>query len=243
MTSDLQRHQNWRDAIEPWLRRIEALEQEDRDIDLTYGGLVELDVRFDLAQQRMEAALMLFVHSDPRDPVDKQNTARDLAVAAILELERLTSTHLTLDQGGAIRDDPRMGPIRDAFSALIAAGGGELFDRPAGPAEAEDRIVEIVTGSLLRHAGRERPSDTSGAPLADIADDGSQAADPADLEIDPGAEEIVTSDFMTLPISQAVLLLNDEVIPDLERQIAADPGNTELQGKVKRIREQTAVLE
>jgi hypothetical protein len=62
-------------------------------------------------------------------------------------------------------------------------------------------------------------------------------------EIEPGDEELIFSDSMVLPISQAALMIRDEIIPELDRRIAAEPGNPDLQRRRQRLEEQAEIFE
>jgi hypothetical protein len=232
--SEIERTGDWRADAQAHVRAIEEIAGEEQAIDASYGGLVDLDVSFDLIERRLRLAVLLVRHPDLRDEREKRMLARRSAVDAVLLLERLTSANVSLDQAGVIAEDPRMEPIHDLLSELIFFGGASLFESYPD-ARASRRLVRIVTAALLKQSPRE-------AAAAGAAGAGGEG-DPGALEIEPGEEGLIFSDYMMLPISQAALMIRDEVIPELKRRLEADPGNPELQEHLRRLEQQAGILE
>jgi len=58
--------------------------------------------------------------------------------------------------------------------------------------------------------------------------------EPPPYGIEEGEEVVYSSDHVTLPLSQAVLFLSKEVLPDLERRLAQSPGDPGLQEEIRR---------
>ena len=238
--SDIERTGDWRADAKPHLRAVDEIAGRERFIDAAYGGLVDLDVSLDLIERRLRLALVLVRHPDKRDETEKLELARNAAVTAVLSLERLAKANVSLDQIGVVKNDPRMEPIHDLLSELVFFGGATLFESHPD-AKATRRLVRIVTDALLKHGSRERAAHTRGL-ASDPASHSTPDADP-DAEIEPGEEELIFSDFMVMPISQAALMVREEILPELDRRIEADPGNTKLQERRQLLEEQADILE
>ncbi len=227
--ANIERTGDWRADAQHYRRAIEEISGQERFVDTAYGGLVDLDITFELIERRFRLAVLLVRHPDRRDENEKLELARTSAVSAVLSLERLVNVNVSLDQMDLVRDDPRMEPIHDLLSELIFFGGASLFESHPDP-KATRRLVRIVTDALLKHSPRER---------ATWSPDSAEG----DAEIEPGDEELIFSDYMVLPISQAALMIRDEIIPELDRRIAADPGNAGLQRRRRLLEEQADMLE
>ncbi len=232
MSNELARSGDWKIDSESYFTAVGELESAEGDIDLVYGGLVDLDVTFDLIKRRLQLAVVLVRHPDRRDEEEKIEHARKAAVDGVLRLERLVNANLSLDQGDVITEDPRMEELHDLLSELIFFGGASLFEARADP-KATKRVVRIVTAAFVKHSARE-----------DLASEGgtAQAAD-SGLEIERGEEDLIFADSMMLPVSQAALMVREEIIPTVEEELAADPGNAELQDRLEMLHEQAEIFE
>lgn len=249
--SDIQRTGDWRADSESYTRAMKELADQERAIDMAYGGLVDLDLAYELIERRLQLAVVLVRHPDGRDRAEKDALARKTAVEAVLRLERLVTANVSLDQRTVVRDDPRMDRIHNLLSELVFFGGASLFESHPDPRAAE-RLVRIAAAALRKHSSRERLNASRDPDLEEttgteqVADAGRSAAGGAtadELEVEPGEEELIFSDFMVLPISQAVLLVRDEIIPGLNARLAADPGNAELQHRLRHLERQADILE
>ncbi len=228
MSNELARSGDWRIDSESYLKAVGELESKEDDIDLIYGGLVDLDITFDLIERRLQLAVVLVRHPDRRDEEEKMAHARKAAVDGVLRLERLMNANVSLDQGQVIAEDPRMEHLHDLLSELIFFGGASLFETRVDP-KATKRLVRIVTAALVKHGVRER-ADGEGVP-----DTG--------LEIERGDEDLIFADSMMLPVSQAALMVREEIIPAVEQELAADSGSTELRDRLEMLHEQADIFE
>ena len=102
MSNELARSGDWKIDSESYFTAIEELESTEGDIDLTYGGLVDLDITFDLIERRLQLAAVLVRHPDRRDEGEKMARARQAAVDGVLGLDRLVNANVSLDQGHVI---------------------------------------------------------------------------------------------------------------------------------------------
>jgi len=209
---------NWKADSDPLRRQIQTLSQQYDDVDYTYSGLIDLDLTFDLIESRLNLALLLTTHEDRRDERQKSDEARRAAVSAVLDLERLSSSHVSVDQAGFVSDDPRMEKVRELMARLLASGGGPLFTAEPDPGKAR-RLVRALTAALLKHAGKR------------------------DEDLEPGDEDLIFSEAITLPASQAALLVREEFIPAVEKQLDLEPGSRELQQRLHQLTRQAEILE
>ncbi len=235
MSNELARSGDWRIDSESYLKAVGELESTEDAIDLTYGGLVDLDITFDLIERRLQLAVVLVRHPDRRDEEEKIALARKAAVDGVLRLERLVNANVSLDQGHVIGEDPRMEHLHDLLSELIFFGGASLFEAQVDP-KATKRLVRIVTAALVKHSVREQvggeDGTTGGTPAPDTG-----------LEIERGDEDLIFADSMMLPVSQAALMVREEIIPAVEQELVADPGNAELQDRLEMLHEQADIFD
>jgi len=218
VTGELRTGGDWKSDTDELCRQIETFARRSKDIDYTYSGLIDLDLTFDLVEARLRLALTLVRHADRSDETAKTALAREAAVAALLDLERMAGSGVSLDQTGVIRDDTRMDNVRVLMRDLLDAGGAPLFSAEPDPRKAR-KVIRILTQAFLRHAGHRSQ------------------------DVEPGDEDIVFSDSMTLPVSQAALMVREEFIPALRDQLERDPGNKDLQRRLSLLAQQAEIFE
>lgn len=61
------------------------------------------------------------------------------------------------------------------------------------------------------------------------------------FEIGEGEEEIIESERMTLPLSQAIVLIEDELIPQIDNQLKINPGDDGLQRQQVKLQRQVEI--
>lgn len=233
MATELQHGGSWEADSAALRKTISNLAQESTDVDHTYSGLIDLDLTFDLIESRLNLALLLISHPDRSNESEKTAIARDAAVASVLDMDRLAGSTLSMDQRGIIGDDPRMGRVRELMTQVVASGGGPLFTAEPDPKKAR-RVVRVLTAALMKHAGR---------PAAGRPTTGRPTAGRGSEDVEPGAEGLIFSDSMTLPVSQAALMVREEFIPALNEQLLKEPGNADLQRRLVQLEEQATIFE
>jgi hypothetical protein len=133
---------------------------------------------------------------------------RAMALQAARRLDELQEENLSEEQHGLVAASPGYARVRELFQSFILQGGGGYLE----PEEPEARQARLVAGAVigaLRKYGRE----PEGIP--------------------EGQEVVYSSRNMLMPLSQAVHYLENEALPALERELAADPGNAGLQAQAR----------
>lgn len=211
---------DWRDQIAHLQRKIENLQQKTEQIEREYGGLKDLDLQFDLIITELQAVLSLTKRSDFSETLEMRQLAREYALHALDTLEDITAANISLDQRSSIVKSPELKKAHSLLKEILLFGGGDLFRAADSLGKKSRRIVKSVERSLFRFI----------TPVDDAA------------EIPEGEEDFLISDYLLLPRSQAVMMIEEELIPQCEAELSDAPGNKELQERMSRLIEQAELL-
>jgi hypothetical protein len=228
-------------VLKELLAEEERLGETARAEALAASGLKDLDGELAIVEVKLRIALRLMEAPDPQHEL-----IRDRALAAARRLEELQAENISEDQRGLLTSAPGYARIRELFQIFVLRGGGGYLEVEE-PGSRNARIVaRAVVDSIRKYLNdRYDPSfRTEDLPptlrkLANIflpilAPEGEE---PPPYDIEEGQELTYTSQKMRLPLSQAVLYLERELIPELERTLEQDPGNHEVQRELRSARE------
>jgi hypothetical protein len=176
------------------------------------SGLKDLDGELAIVEVQLRLALHLMQAERP-----DHARIRDRALRAARRLEELQEENLSEEQRGLIAGSPGYSRVRELFQTFILQGGGGYLEAE----EPETRRARLVAGAVVGALRKYR----SAPPPEGIAED---------------EEQVYSAQKMLMPLSQAILYLEHELLPELDQSLAADPGNTELQGRVREARERLA---
>ncbi len=233
MTSSLSKSGSWRDESAPLLAEIQEIENRVGEVDLTYGGLKELDDVYRLITAKLDTALLLLHHSDSRDPEERIHIAGTLARQALMQTDSLQSANVSLDQKDEITDSPEMGEIRGKFQQLVLFGGAALFEVGDTRQVLLRKVTAALRKALLKYTGGQHQQTGE----KQVKDDHL-----APYEIKEGEEDIVLSDKMVLPLSQATLLIEEEILPVVEAQLKEKPRDPDLIKRKNKLNEQLSAF-
>lgn len=211
---------DWRDEIAPLRGKIEKLQEEQEHFNKSYSGLQDLDTQFDLISTELRAVLTLVKRGDFSRTLEMRQAAREYALQALDLLEEITAAGVSLDQRQSLLKSEELKQARALLKEIVIFGGSDLFQAADTLGKKSKKIVKSVERSLFRFI---RPVDAS-------------------AEIEEGEEDVLISDHFLLPRSQAVLMIEEELLPQVEAELEEDPGNAKLQERIRMLEEQAEVL-
>lgn len=242
-----------------WSAEIRRLEREEArlaarvaDDEHRFAGLKNLDDVFGLVATRFSLALRILdgLRASGTPAPRLYRRARDCAGAGLALLEELLAAGISVDQHELITSDAGYLRAQELFQQLLLRGGGALFEPEATPAATSRTLARIVVRALRKHAARDdtwaplggfrpdrlpRPLQRPARALAALLRTGSQvAAPPCGIE-DPADQELVAASRIRLPLSQAIRLFEEEILPPLRRRLAQAPGDARLQREIARL--------
>jgi hypothetical protein len=202
-------------ALDPELQRLldeeERLEAGAQAQAFAASGLKDLDGELAIVEVQLKLALHLMQAARP-----DHARIRDRALRAARRLEELQEENLSEEQRGLIASSPGYTRARELFQTFILRGGGGYLEAE----EPETRRARLVAGAVVGALRKYRLDPSEGIP--------------------EGEELIYSAQKMLMPLSQAILYLEQELLPELDRAMAGDPGNAELQTRVREARERLA---
>lgn len=239
-----------------WSAEIRRLEREEAHLaarvaeeEQRFAGLKDLDDVFGLVAIRFSLSLRILdglrATGEPAPRLYRR--ARDCATRGLALLEELLAAGISLDQRELVTGDAGYRRAQELFHQLLLRGGGALFEPDETPAATSRALARIVVQALRKHAAR----DDTYAPLfhterlprplrgmvnsllRTVAWEG-QADPPYGVEDDAEQEQLV-AERIRLPLSQAIRLFEEEILPPLRQRLEQVPGDARLQQEIARI--------
>jgi len=241
MDEALQPHQ---DAVLTSLLEEEGwLEAAANDMDRRLSGLRDIDRILQLASARVRVATHLLDAIQPgateESARQRAGMARDRAGAALRALEDLRAANVSQEQKAEVFQGPAYAELKGLLQEFLVRGGGALLQAP----EADERRLTAVAGAVAAALRKMGTSDADYAALfrterlprflrilvntllPELAPEHQQAPP---FGIAPGQETVQKAEKMKMPLSQAIHYLQEELLPQLERELAARPGDPAL---------------
>lgn len=231
MGSDLTGPGSWRRESAPLLSEIRELEDRIEADSLLFSGLKDLDDHFRLIKAKLDIGLLLLNHSDSHDPEERVRVAGGQAREALMQIDALNGANVSLDQKDQITDSPQMAEIREKLQLLVLSGGAALFEAADTRQVLAQKVAAALRKALFKYTGGQHQQTGERKAKEDHL---------ARYEIKEGEEDILLSDRMVLPLSQAVTLIEDQALPAIEKALAHNPGDPELMRRRERLEDQLA---
>jgi len=219
--NDLSPRTNWIDETAPYRHRVEELQKKTNYLDSAYAGLKDLDIQFDLINAELTLVSVIVKIHGFQSSLDMKQAAREYALDALDRIEEITVETISLDQKPRVIKSTELEQARSLLKEIILFGGVDLFRAPDSLGRRSKRIVKSVERALYKFI---EPVDAS-------------------IVIEEGEEDVYISDYLLLPRSQAVLMIEEELIPLCEAQLAENPGDPEIQKRLEVLFEQEELLE
>jgi hypothetical protein len=218
-----------------------GLEEQESGLADAYSGLKDIDLSLRLAAARLDVCLHVLDRLAERPDLRETATAHALGAATILD--GLAGENVSEDQRAELRKGLAWDAVRERLERFFGAGGVALLAHPDLDERRRRILAHGIAAAIRKYAA---------------ADDLSPAIDPdrypplvrrllavffpvlarrhpepPPYGIEEGEELEYSSDHVTLPLSQAILYLETEALPDLERRLAQSPGDRELQQEIR----------
>gem|GEM_PF-1457525 len=240
--------EKWSIRFKKLKEREHSLEKQVFEIGNRYSGLKDINLTLELVNTRLSIALMLVerMSSSTREEVEKYHLeSKKRAVKATIELENLVTGDLDDDDRKTIKEHPLYRDAREKIQRIILLGGGIFFEGNEYDEKKLRLVSKILVSSIRKFTKRDDlyppPEIEKYPPLIrriinlffPILLKENQKPPPYGIE--EGEERFYTSKNMRMPLSQAILFYEEEVLPKLKKKLESNPGNRGLQGEIERI--------
>jgi hypothetical protein len=162
-------------------------------------------------------------------------------------VEGLLSENISEDQKGIVQSNPLYAQFRDRLQEFLLAGGGGFLEARQAQARARRLLARTIVAAVRKFYGvddRYPPLDLEDYPpflrralLFLFPTTIRENPEQPPYGIEEGEEVTYSSRNMKLPLPQAIFCLENELIPELERQLAENPGSDTLQERIRLFRE------
>ena len=227
-----------------------SLERIVRDMDSRLSGLKDIDLILGLARVKLQLCLAMMKKAQKRrssfENLDISIGRR--AASAIRLVESLVSQNVSEDQKGLVQESPAFAQAKGLLEEFLVSGGGGFLE-PLQLDQHKRRILSrTVTSSIRKYMGeddRYPPLDIGRYPP--FVQKVLLALFPVFIRLRPqrppygieeGEEVTYNSAKMRLPLSQAIHYMENELLPELDRKLVAEPGHPGLQKETQQVRAQ-----
>ena len=224
------------------------LEGAARDMDSRLSGLKDIDLLLALARVKLRLCLAMMKRAEGRGRSSFESLEVPVgrrAASAIRIVESLVSQNVSEDQHGIVQTSPLFAETKRLLEEFLISGGGGFLE-PLQLDEHKTRVLSrTVATSIRKFMGeddRYPPLDIERFPpfLQTLL----LTLFPVFIRLRPqkppygieeGEEVTYTSPAMRVPLSQAIHYMENELLPELERRLAADPGHPDLQEEERKV--------
>jgi hypothetical protein len=249
----------WRIALEHLEEKERGLAEACREDEQRYAGLIDIENHLKLAQTRLAIALVLM---DAIRGTEEESSFRPLhdsaarrAREALGTLEDLRALNVSEDQRSMVTEHADYLEAMRLLEQLFLEGGGALLEDVEHDRARERTVRDAVVRAIRKYVDpddRYRPvlePDDARHPAARalarllgflFPSLVAPAGDSSGCGIGEDEETIVVSDRMRMPLSQAILYMESELLPALGRQLEDNPGDAAVQMRILGIRRQLA---
>jgi hypothetical protein len=239
-----------RSSIRDLQEKEAYLQEKVNELAADFSGLKDVDLTLQLINTKFTLAIRLIdlIASSPSPLQTGQmgELAKQEAVEAVALLEALANEHVSLDQKELILESDEYENALELFHHLLLEGGGAFFDSKIEDKRNASVVADVIADSIARQGA---PDDTYGQvfnldrfppflrklfgvffPI--FAGENQQ---PPPLGIEEGEQTIHHAKKIRMPLSQAVLFYEEELLPDLQRQLQESPGDYQIQKEIESV--------
>jgi len=238
-------------ALEALVAEEARLETELRETEAKYSGLTDIDLTLSLSRSKLEQCLLII----GRIPREQDQHARaglkaqvtEKALAAIRLLEGLLTANVSEDQKGVVQGNPLYAEAKSRLQEFLLSGGGGLLEVQEVEASRTRILARSIVYAIRKYSTEDdlyRPMELEKYPvfvqrvfLALFPVLARLRPQMPPYGIEEGEEITYSSRRMELPLSQAILYLESELLPELEKRLEQEPGDPRLQQEIRGIHE------
>ncbi|NOY09299.1 MAG: hypothetical protein GXP33_10720 [Spirochaetes bacterium] len=236
----------WKKTLHELEKEIHLLQEEIDKTDQIYSGLKEITPILKLAGSRFSLCRHYLNALTIRPPVipvrEIYEKAKKAANLGLNSLESLLRTELSNEDRAVIIKDPEYTRAKDKLRNIILAGGGVFFEAKAVSAKKLKLISRTLAASIIKFSVRDDnypPPETENYPrfikkLINLFFPVLLRSDqqPPPYGIEEGEEKLYRSEKIKMPLNQAILYYEEELLPELKRKLLEDPGNMFIQQQI-----------
>ncbi len=223
-----------------------TLETRAAEMDAALSGLKDLDVLLRLAEVKLECCLqMMHMIARGDDPEELRGRITEKALSALAIVEGLLTENVSEDQKDVVSQDPRYTPVKEKLQEFILRGGGGMLESR----ETDDAKRRAVSKGIVACIRKYARTDDRYEPIEpDEYPDFVQRIlfrlFPSFMKehpqrppygIEEGEEIVYSSLKMKLPVSQAALYIEEEVLPELRKKLDESPGDRLVQKEIRQM--------
>lgn len=227
------------------------LEEAVRDTEARYAGLRDMDAVLSLARVRLRFCIHslrgLAVRPGAVEPDAQRAAIGRKGLSAVRLVEGLLAENITEDQKGIIEANPLFAEVKALLQEFIAAGGTGFLEARQLDRRRRRILSRSIAASVRKYLGEDDlypplalerlPRFARSALLFLFPSFLREHPEQPPYGIDEGEEVTYSSRAMKLPLSQAILYLEEELLPQLEARLAAEPGTTSIQREIERVKD------
>ncbi len=239
-----------------WYLTLKRFIEDERELStkvnrlrVLYSGLVDIDLSLELVVIRFKICLHIVNRLSSLKDTNKRtayhNMAKQYGMKALDEMEMIKIPEVSDDEKETIKKHPRFREAKELLQQIILAGGGVFWEND----KKDDRILRVVAKILARSIKKYyKRDDTYPPPNLDSYPEWVRKLvnllfpvlvprdqKPPPYGIEEGEEVEYRYEKIKLPLSQAILYYEEEVLPDLKESLRKKPGDERVQREIGRV--------
>ncbi len=245
---------SWQITLSRLVEEEKTLASKVAEVEVRFSGLRDIELSLRLARLRFKICLFIVEKLESfKDPESKKkyhSMAREYAHNGLSEIEKLKSSELDADDTELLIRHPLFENAKTLLQQIILEGGGVFFEGKEREGKALRIIARAIARAIKKYSARDDlypPPELESYPagirrlinlLFPVLARENQKPPPYGIE--EGEEIIYHYKKIKLPLSQAVLYYEEELIPALERKLEEEPGNEKLQEEIRKFKAKVA---
>ncbi len=241
---------NWKILLNKFVEEEESLTARVNEIEVRFSGLKDIELSLRLSLLRFKISLFIIEKlENVREPEERKKyhkMAKEYTLGGVNEIENLKTPELDARDKNLLSEHPLFKEAKRMLQQIILKGGGVFFEGIGKEARALRIVARAVARAIKKYSSRDDlypPPELETYPgwfkrlinlLFPVLIRENQKPPPYGIE--EGEEVIYSYERIRLPLSQAILYYKEELIPELEKRLAAEPGNERLQEEIKKLK-------
>lgn len=226
----------------------EAMEAEAKEVENRLSGLKDLDLLLNLARVKFLLCLALMermtsVENTEAEAVRGRISA--VALSAFGIVEGLVTQNVSEDQRGVVTEDPAFAPLKDVLEEFLLKGGGGFLEAEQLDADRRRVLARGIVSSIRKYStedDRYPPLELENYPafvrrilLTFFPVFVKENPEKPPYGIEEGQETTYSSQKMKLPLSQAIFYMEEELLPELAKELEQSPGDGAIQEQIESV--------
>ena len=241
---------SWEEKLFDLKKEVKELKDNVTNTEEIYSGLKDINKTIKYANTCFSLCLHYLDGLKIRPPIISEKEiyqeAKKTANTGLNALEGLLKSEIPEKDRAVITGDPKYISAKEMLKDILLKGGGTFFEAKALAGKKLKIVSRALALSIKKFSIRDDnypPPEIEKYPkfirnLIDVLFPVllRSGQKPPPYGIEEGEEQLYTSKKIKMPLSQAILYYQEELLPELKKKLAESPGNAFLQRQIQSVK-------